>query len=94
VSLPQAAPFELGPWAIERVVAVVFPPLDTRKSIRLGKNFVDMLGVICPVGGNVERATIDQPVRDEIEECRLDDATLVVPLFWPRIGKIEVQSSE
>jgi len=72
----------------------MFPALNTDKPVRLGKNLIDVLGVVRPVGRYVQRATINQPIRDEIEECGLDDAPLVVPLLWPWIGKIKVQSGK
>ncbi len=60
---------------------------------RLGaQHLQDVLGVGLPVGGAVQIAARAQTADGQPHEFRLDQAPLVVPLFRPRIGKVDVQS--
>lgn len=65
MAFPEAATLELGLWALIRGLAVVFAAFHASKTIRSGKNFVDVFGVIGPVGRNIEGPADCEPVRHQ-----------------------------
>ena len=64
MSFSQAAPFESGARSIQWLVTVVLVPGYVLETIRPGENRVDMLGVVRPVGSNIERATRGKTIRN------------------------------
>ena len=90
----QAAALEFCLWTIEWFVAVVFMTLNARETIRLGKNLIDVLGVICPVGRNVEGSAGGELLGNEADKVGLHDAPFVVPFFRPRIREIEIYTRQ
>ena len=54
----------------------------------------DVFRVVLPVCGDVERAARGEAIRHEIQEPRLHDAALVMPLLRPRIGEVKVDACE
>ena len=94
MALAQPPPFELGLRPVEWRLAVMLAALAQRETTRAGKNLVDMLGVVGPVGRNVERAAVREPVGNELDERILHDAALVVALLGPRVWKVEVDARQ
>ena len=90
MSFAQASLLEFCARAIERLVAVVFPSLIAGKKRRLGDNRIDMLGVIGPVGRDVQSPVCFEATVYQFEERGLDHATLVMAFLGPRVGKIDV----
>lgn len=88
----QPATLKFRLRALKRLVTGVLATFNTCKMMRLGKNFVDVLGVICPVRCNIERTPIGKFVRDQVDEFGLHDAAFVMPLFWPRVGEVEIDT--
>ena len=86
----QAAALKFCLRAIKGLVAVVFTTFNTPETIRSGKNLIDVLGVVCPVGRNVEGSAIGELVSDEVDEIGLHDASFMVPFLRPRIREIEI----
>ncbi len=54
VAFSQTASFELGARAIQRIFTVMLAPFIAGKQFGLVKYFIDMLGVVGPVGGDVQ----------------------------------------
>ena len=88
----HAAALEFCSRTIKRLVAIVFTTFNTLETIRTGKNLIDVLGVVCPVGRNVEGSSIGELVGDEVDEIGLHDASFMVPLLRPRIREIEINA--
>ena len=85
VPSPQTAGFELGRRAIERCITAVLAALDEAEVVPCGQDFVDVLRVVEPVGGDVKRAARLEGSCGQVQERRLDDAPFVVPFFRPGI---------
>ena len=94
MSFRQSAPLELGPGPAERPVSIVFPFLGTLETAAAVHYFVDMLGVVRPVGCNMQRSAWSQPVCNEVQKRRLNDATLVMALLGPWIGEVEIHARQ
>ncbi len=92
--LPEPAALEFGYRAIEWVVTVVLTPAGADESIGCCQYFLDVLGVVGPVGGDVQRAARLEPVSAEVEKRQLQDTSLVVPFFWPGVGKVDIDSPQ
>ena len=92
--LPESPALEFGHRAIERAVTVVLAPAGADESIGRRQYFLDVFGIVGPVCGDVQRAARLEPVSAEVEKKRLQDTPLVVPLFWPGVGKIDIDSSQ
>ena len=92
MSFSQAASFELGARTIQRVFSIVLAPFVTGKEAASANYFVDMLRIIRPVGGDVQGAVRCQPTVDQLQECRLDDATLVMAFLGPWVRKVQVDA--
>ncbi len=75
---------------IERLIAIVFPSLITGEKRRFGDNRVDMLGVVGPVGRDVQSAVRLEATVYQAKEPGLDHATLVMAFLGPRVGEIDV----
>lgn len=94
VSFAKSALLELGARSIQRLVAVVLAPSNAFKLIRPRKDLVNMLSIVCPVGSNVERATRDEAVCDQVDKIRLHNSSLVVSFLRPGIGKVQVHAGQ
>ena len=88
---PQAAPFELRLRSVQWPITVVLASLDAVKTIRPGKNLINMLGVVGPVGGDMQGPAGGEPIGNEFEEARRDDAALMVPFLRPRVREVEIE---
>ena len=92
MALFEAAFFELRGGPIEGPVTIVLAPLVELEQRAAGEQFVDMLGVVLPVRGDVQCAVRCEPAVHELEKIGFQDAPLVMPFLRPRIGKVQVQS--
>lgn len=94
MSFFQAASLKFGAWPVKRVVAVMFAPFATRKQLRRTENRIDVFGVAGPIGRDVQGTAVVKSVRKQLEEIRLDDASFVVPLLGPGIGKVKIHTCQ
>ena len=92
--LPQAASLELRLRTIKGLFTIMFATFNTRETIRLGKNLVNMLRVIGPVGRDIQRAVACQAVRNQRQELRRDDPPFVMAFLRPRVREVQVQARE
>ncbi len=81
----QAARFELCLWSVSgtrrvtagRIFQQWFP----------GQHFEDVLGILLPVGCHVDVTSAFEPLREIMNESRLQQAAFVMAFLWPRIWK-------
>ena len=90
VSFLHATLLKPGARSVQRPITVVFSPVRALEKIRPGHDFVNMLGVIFPVGSNIERATSDQTIRNQVNKRRLHNPSLAVTFLRPRVWKVQV----
>ena len=92
--LLQSTLLKFGAWPIEWLIAVVFAAVRTAETIRVGKYFVNMLRIVCPISRDPQSAAGGQPGRDQFNKFGLYDTTFVVPLLGPWIRKVQIDASE
>jgi hypothetical protein len=90
----QTAPLELRLRSSQRFVAVVLATFNTRETIRVGKNFINVLCVVRPVRRNIEGSTGSELVGDEVDKIGLHDTPFVVPFLRPRVREIEIYTRQ
>ena len=88
----ETAPLEFRHGALKRPVAIVLATLCAAELRGAAKNFVDMLGVVGPVGGDVDGATGSETVGAQVEKRWLYDAAFVVPFLWPGVREVKVDT--
>jgi hypothetical protein len=54
----------------------------------------DLVGVGRPIGCDVQISACGDPQRELVDEWRLQQTSLVMPLFRPRIGKVDVNAGQ
>jgi hypothetical protein len=94
VSFLKSAPLKFRPRPIKWLLTIVLVMFGTIETIRLGKNFVNVFGVVRPVGCDIQGATVVQAICDQSEKIMLHDAPFMVPLFWPGIWKVNIDSRQ
>ena len=94
MSLSKTTLLESGRCSIERTVAAVLTTLVEMKKRGCVQHLVDVLGVVAPVGSDMQGAAIDQFISDERQEDRLDNSPLVVAFLGPGIRKIKVDTGK
>ncbi len=94
MSLREAAALELGHRSVYWRIAVVIAGQIDAKPVRGRERFINMLGVIGPVGGDAESALGAQFVRRELEEGCLNQAALVMAFPRPGLFKVKIDASE
>jgi len=57
MAVTEAASLEFRLRSIQRLITTVFASLHQTEVLAVTKNFVDMFGVIFPVGRNTQRST-------------------------------------
>lgn len=92
MSLPEAAPFEFGARPVKRLVTIVLAAFGAKKANGLRHDLIDVLGVIRPVGGNIQCAVTVETAVNQREEFRLYDPALVMTFFGPRVWEVEVDA--
>ncbi len=63
------------------------------KANGLRQNLINVLGVIRPVGGNIQCAVTVETAVNQRKEVRLHDPALVMAFFWPRVREVEVDAA-
>ena len=92
--MPKAAALELGARPLERLVAVMLAAFGASEPGRSPEYLVDMLGVVGPVGGDMDGAARFEAIGAKIKKRRLHNTALVVPFLGPGIWKVEVYARE
>ena len=92
MSLPEAAPLEFGARPVKRLVTIMLAAFGANKANGLRQNLINVLGVIRPVGGNIECAVTVETAVNQRKEVRLHEPALVMAFFWPRVREVEVDA--
>ena len=77
-----------------RLYPVLWCSIERFEALACAHDILDMLGVIFPVGRDMQDAVRYQLVGDEAYEIRLHDPAFMVTLFMPGIGKEQVNSRQ
>ena len=56
--------------------------------------FIDLLGVILPVGRNMKSAARHDFSGQQLQKSTLKNASLVMTLLWPRVRKVQVNATK
>lgn len=75
---PPAWPFDLA-------------ALETTGS---GTGLQHLVSVVINIGGEMQGATEPQPVNEDVDDVGTNEPAIVMPLLWPRIGKVHAYGIE
>ena len=94
MTVPEPSSFELRHRTLERPIAIVFAPFGAPEPCGGGKYLINVLRIVGPVGRDMNGAARLEFVSAKVEKPWLDDPTLVMPLFRPRVGKIQIDTPQ
>lgn len=77
-----------------RLTSILRRHFCSLKRVTLGDRAVNMFGVFGPVCCNAKKTSGNDFLSQQIDKISLHDATLVVPFFWPWIGKKKVYAPQ
>ena len=90
----QSTSLEFGARPGQRLITIMYAPLRTCETIRVGKYFVDVSRIVHPISRNIEGTADDQSVGNQIDKSGLYDATLVVSFLRPGVWKIQIYTRD
>ena len=94
MALLQSTSLEFGARPVQRLITIMYAPLRTCETIRVGKYFVDVSRIVHPISRNIEGTADDQSVGNQIDKSGLYDATLVVSFLRPGVWKIQIYTRD
>jgi len=71
-------------------------PLDlaTLETTDSGTGLQHLVRVVINIGGEMQGATEPQPVDQDVDDVGTNEPAIVMPLLWPRIGKVHAYGIE